>query len=298
MSSVVSNEIFSKVSSKFNFTVDKFPLAGPDGMRTPWYGLFRNDNGEVVGDGSVSSRYVPHQTDDVLALVEATSSAFEGITNVDCYFRNGHYVTIQPTREERVAILQNGTDNVFPRVIIRAGYDGKAFNATMGYYRDLCRNMARISAVRTTSVSIRHTSGLREKMNELIDTFSVLKESWADLTQVITAMESRRVSMTEFLDTVYGNPDVDSKRAVTQHKNRTEAIFRRLTSEQIRSGRQTISSNDGFMVSVWEAFNAVQGYVQHDATRKGGSDPLNRAIQAMNDQAVSRAESYALQLVA
>lgn len=297
MSSVVSSDIFAKVSGKFNFSVDKFPLAGPDGLRTPWYALFRSDNNEVVGDGSVTSRYVPHQTDDVLALVEATSSAFEGIADVNCYFRNGHYVTIQPTREERVSILQNGADDIWPRVIIRAGYDGKAFNATMGYYRDLCRNMARISGVRTTSISIRHTSGLRQKMDDLINSFSVLKESWSDLSQVILAMESRRVSMVEFLGKIYGEPDADSKRSVTQHKNRTEAIFNRLTSEQARSGRKPVTSSDNFMVSVWEAFNAVQGYVQHDATRKGGSDPINRIVQAMNDQAVNRAESLALQLV-
>ena len=65
---VLSNEVSTKVSEAFNFTVDKFPLSGPDGMRTPWYALFRSDTESVVGNGSVTSRYVPHQTDDVLAL--------------------------------------------------------------------------------------------------------------------------------------------------------------------------------------------------------------------------------------
>jgi hypothetical protein len=47
------------------------------------------------------------------------------------------------------------------------------------------------------------------------------------------------------------------------------------------------------MVSKWEAFNAVQGYVQHEATRKGANRnglDIARAMQAMNDPAVSRAE--------
>ena len=58
------------VKAAFDFSVDKFPLAGPDGMTTPWYGLFRSDNGRVVGNGSVTDRYVPHSSDDVMALTE------------------------------------------------------------------------------------------------------------------------------------------------------------------------------------------------------------------------------------
>ncbi len=300
MSNAVSSDVVSKVSSVFNFSVDKFPLAGPDGLRTPWYGLFRSDNNQVVGNGSVTSRYVPHQTDDVLALVEASASAFEGVSCLDCYVRDGHYVTIQPTREERVTIFDGhgNPDRIFPRIIIRAGYDGKAFSATMGYYRDLCRNMSRISGVKTTTVSIRHTSGLRPKMNDLIDTFSVLKNSWADLSTVIQAMENRRVSLVDFLDTVYGQPNPDSQRAVTQHKNRTEAIFKRLAREQLQTGRQPMNASDRFTVSVWEAYNAVQGYVQHDARRNGSIDTASRIILAMNDQAVQAAERHALELAA
>ena len=41
--SSVSNSVSDQVRSTFNFTVDKFPLSGPDGMSTPLYGLFRSD---------------------------------------------------------------------------------------------------------------------------------------------------------------------------------------------------------------------------------------------------------------
>ena len=138
----VSSTIVEKVSNAFNFTVDKFPLSGPDGMSTPWYGLFRSDNMEVVGNGSVTNRYCPHQTDDVLALVEAASSCFEdGIGDVRCGWRNGHYVSVQPTKEYRQSVFGE-KDNVFPRIIINAGYDNKSFVASMGYWRDLCNNLA------------------------------------------------------------------------------------------------------------------------------------------------------------
>jgi len=287
----IASTIVEKVSNTFNFTVDKMPLAGPENMRTPWYGLFRSDNMEVIGNGSVTKRYVPHQTDDIIALVEASGHAFEdGIADVRCYFDNGHYVSVQPTREYRESIFGD-KDNVFPRITIAAGYDGKSFKANMGFYRDLCRNMSMLSMVNGTSVSIRHTSGLRSKMNDLIETFSVLKNSWATLTDVIHNMEATQVNLKNFLRDMYGEPS-DSKRGRTMHENRTEAIMRRVLRERLNSGRPEMTDN--WLVSAWEAYNAVQGYVQHDAIRHGSVNDMGRIVKASHDPSVKRAESLLL----
>ena len=288
--SVVSDSVVDTVKSKFDFTVDKFPLSGPDGLKTPLYGLFRSDTMDYVGK-PCSKHYVAHQSDDVLALVESAGEAFEGVGDVQCHFRDGHYVSIAPTTAERRAIYGT-SDNIFPRFIVNAGYDGRAFSAIMGFYRDACSNLAMMRQVEGTSVSIRHGSGLREKMDDLIQTFSVLRESWATLGDVIAELQTREVRMADFLDQIYEQPAEDSKRGKTVHKNRTEAIFRRLSRERFTTGRGTMDSQ--FNVSAWEAYNAVQGYVQHDATRKGSPSDFARIIQASNDSAVKKAESLAL----
>jgi len=294
---VLSTQVSQKVSDSFNFTVDKFPLSGPDGMRTPWYALFRSDSESVVGNGSVTARYVPHQTDDVLALVESAAEAFDGEIDVNCHFREGHYVSIQPTKHDRLSVFGE-RDNIWPRVIINAGYDGKAFRATMGYYRDACSNLAMMTKVSGTTVSIRHTSGLRSKMNDLIATFGVLKDSWATLTDVIQNLESRDVQMVNFLNSIYPEPAADAtQRAATVHRMRTEAIFKRLQSERFRTGRPAM--DDGFTVSAWEAYNAVQGYVQHDAQAKTGfKSDFDRILRASRDANVRKAESLVMELVA
>tara|TARA_Y100000593_G_scaffold86106_1_gene164220 strand:- start:3870 stop:4754 length:885 start_codon:yes stop_codon:yes gene_type:complete len=286
----VSVSAVDSVKSKFDFSVDKFPLAGPDGLKTPLYGLFRSDTMEFVGK-PCSKHYVAHQSDDVLALVESAGEAFEGVGDVQCHFRDGHYVSIAPSRDQRRAIYGT-SDNIFPRFIVNAGYDGRAFSAIMGFYRDACSNLAMMRQVSGTSVSIRHGSGLREKMDDLIQTFSVLRESWATLGDVIAELQNRQVRMTDFLDQVYGQPDPDSKRGVTIHKNRTEAIFRRLSRERFTTGRGAMDSQ--FNVSAWEAYNAVQGFVQHDASRKGSPSDFARVIAASNDAAVKKAEGLAL----
>jgi hypothetical protein len=294
MNATIENNVADRVRNDFRFSVDKFPLTGPEGLRTPHYGLFRSDNGECVGRSSVSGRYVPHTTDDVLALVEAAGATFGGVADVRCFFKDGHYVAVQPSREYREAIF--GTrDNVFPRLMIDAPYGGLgAFTATLGFYRDACRNMSILRQVTGSQVAIRHTSGLRLQMDELLVAFGSLERGWANLTNVMRGMEARRVRMTDFLTAIYGEPNDREGRSLTIHRNRTEAIFRRLQKERMTTGRGDIGSD--FIVSGWEAYNAVQGYVQHDATRRGNPSEMARVVRAMHDSHVARAERLVLEL--
>tara|TARA_R110002096_G_scaffold189114_1_gene369263 strand:+ start:1075 stop:1956 length:882 start_codon:yes stop_codon:yes gene_type:complete len=290
--SSVSNSVSDKIRSTFNFSVDKFPLSGPDGMSTPLYGLFRSDNSSLVGSKSVTARYHPHTTDDVCALADAAENAFDDDIDVRCHFRAGHYVDVKPNLAQRKAVY--GTeDNIWPRVLIRAGYDGESFRASLGYFRDACDNMAMMSMVNGTSVCIRHTSGLRSKMDDLIATFNTLKNSWSNLTDVVDQMQSREVVLTDFLNQLYPQPTAAEGRGVTIHRNRTESIVRRVIRERMSTGRPTLVGN--FKISAWEAYNAIQGYVQHDAiARKGFSGEFDRIIRAANDQTVRKAERLAL----
>ncbi len=262
-------------------------------MYTPWYALFRSDTQQPVGNGSVTSRYVPHTTDDVCALVDAATEAFGGELECGCYFRDGHYVNIIPSKAERLKVFGEN-DNVWPRVIINAGYDGRAFRAVMGYYRDACNNLAMPHRVKGTTVSIRHTSSLRSYMDDLIDTFNILKESWGSLADVIRNLQNAEVQLVDFLNEIYPQPDADaSKRAVTVHRDRTEAIFNRLRRERIRTNRPDFTS--AYSVSAWEAYNAIQGYVQHDAQAKRGfKSDFDRILRASRDPAVKKAEELAM----
>jgi hypothetical protein len=270
-------------------------------MPTDQYGLFRDDTGYLKGVKSVSPRYVPHTTDDVCALVDAAGEAFDGDIDCKTHFRNGHYVNIMPTAEQRTAIYNDtDSDNIWPRIVINAGYDGKAFSATMGYYRDACSNLAMMRQVNGTTVSIRHTSGLRGHMDSLIATFNTLKDSWGNLLTVIRSLESQDVRMTDFLNEIYPQPTAEqvalantgqAVRAVTTHENRTKAIWKRLNVERTRTGRPQMTNT----VSAWEAYNAIQGYVQHDAQAKEGfKGEFDRILRASNSADVRKAEKLVL----
>ena len=107
-------------------------------------------------------------------------------------------------------------------------------------------------------------------------------------------MQNVNVNLAEFLNSVYGEPEQEDGRGVTIHRNRTEKIFQRLSSERLRSGRPQLGSD--WMVSAWEAFNAVQGYVQHDSRRHGQVSDVDRILAASRDLNVQRAESVVMQL--
>jgi hypothetical protein len=290
---VQADDLTQVISEAFSFEVVKLPLYAPDNQPTGLYGLFRDDltgNDSLVGSSSVTSRYVPHTNDDVVALVEAACNVFEGEVDVNCYFHHGHYVSVKPTQDYRVSVYGE-TDNVWPSIVIGAGYDGRAFEATIGTYRDLCANLALMRQVMGTTQSIRHTRSLRPKMNDLIATFNKLESGWANLQDVIHHMESREVDLAEFLLAVYGTPDEDSKRSKTIHRNRIEAIFKRVRDERFRAGRPRMTTKT---VTAWEAYNAVQGHAQHDATRRGDLDSFGRILLASRDGFVKRAEELAI----
>lgn len=303
MSNIQTSDVSSSVRAAFDFDVYKSPLYGADNMPTDQFGLFRSDNGYINGVSSITARYVPHSTDDVCALVEAAADAFTGDIECKTHWRKGHYVSIAPAVAERRSIYGTA-DNIFPRIIIRAGYDGQAFTGTMGYYRDACDNMAMMRRVAGTCVSIRHTSGLRPRMTELIDTFGQLKDGWEHLANVAENLQSTEVRMTDFLDKIYGTPTQEQQalvqaggkvRAVTTHENRTKAIWKRLNDERVRTNRPQLVDS----VSAWEAFNAIQGYVQHDAqAKKGFTGNFDRILRAANDKSVRLAEKLVLELAA
>ena len=302
---VSAADVSSEVRSAFDFSVDKFPLFGPENMKTDQYGLFRSDTGYIEGVKAISGRYVPHTTDDVCALVEAASEAFDGEIECKTHFAKGHYVSVAPSDADRVSIY-GAADNIFPRIMIRGGFDGKGFKATMGYYRDACLNLVMLHQVSGCTESIRHTSGLRSQMDTLIAKFEELKHGWENLVDTAHQMQSREVNLANFVNETFADrrPSVEevalsdtgrAVRGVTTWTNMTEAIMSRVIDERIATGRDAFSTGEPKVVSAWEAFNAVQGYVQHDAQSKTGfKSSFARILRAANDKHVATAEKIAL----
>ena len=275
MTTISLDNVLDTVATDFNYSINKFPLFGPDNMPTDAYGLFRSDNSKHIGRVCAKG-YVPHTTDDVLALTEAACNVFEGEVRVRTHFDNGHYVDITPSNENRISIY-DGKDSMFPRFMVNGSYNGRGFSATLGYYRDLCKNLAMMrKASEGSHVSLRHSSNLRSRMDDLIETFSTLKESWQTMSGVITELSEIPLNVERFMREVYPEPDGKS----TRYENKIAKVVRRLAKESYRLGQpDPLQTNES---SAWLLFNAVQGYEQHDSIRSKSITDFGRVVKAEN----------------
>ena len=289
--------IVDQIKQKFPSSVKKVPLmvADPEFPRsidTGMYGLYAYDyqsNAYVqCCPHSVSKKYRPHQLSDIIAMVESVSSVWGDVVLDKCRWRYGHHLSLTPSREARVEIKKN--DGIFPRIIIDAPYDG-VFRASVGFHRDLCNNMAMMSSVQSTTVTIRHTARLDEHMQELIGKFSNLKLAWSSVLSACHEMDSRIVNLKDVLEAALGPRPVEEGRSLNSWVKKASKIQEiaaretyQLTGESYRSDQMT----------GWMAFNAVQGYMQHHTRRQGQPTTDARAFMALNDDVVRRAEAYIL----
>lgn len=301
--------ISNQIRAAFPFEVKRFPLVGPDNVPTPHHGLFRDDNFECVGN-AVKEGYHPHTVDDICALAEAGADAFNGAAEVNATWNEGHYLTIAPSKDYQRSVwderhgnggahhINRQSDIIVPRLIIHAGYNGRSFKATFGLHRLICRNLLAIPVQgKLVEVDIRHTKALRERMPDIIADFNKVIGRTDEVLDAVNEANSKPIDMAEFLREVYPLDEDATDRKRRSHEERIETIMRRLHSENKVLGN--IVHNNGRHIpdhrraSAWRAFNAVQGFVQHDSRRHNKPSNIQREILALNDKAVDRARELA-----
>ena len=174
-------------------TCGKYQLQGPNGVPSPFYAMYRQDNSgnpiECVSP-AVSRQYVEHTRDDVATIGEAFGVAFEGgVADVQTSFHNGHKICVSPSKDYRRSIY-NDKDAVFPRGIVDCTF-GTSFHVSLGLYRNICSNLQvpRVVGGQAINVNIRHTSQLRSHFDQLVDDLAHLKNGWDALVAHMNALK-------------------------------------------------------------------------------------------------------------
>lgn len=288
-----TSDLGAALDAAFPEEVSKLPMTGPEGLRTPHYGLFL-DGGDCVGV-AVRKGYEPHTRDDVKAMSEVAHEAFDGVpVTISTDFRDGHYVSISPTDAYRRSII-NSKDSIWPAFNLKAGYDGSAFDAGLWYNRDACSNLAEIRGTdRKARRKIRHTIGLRGKMDELLVTFRSIIHEWEELCEVAETMERREMSTANFMRSMFPNIERDEGAARTIAENRISAIINRIAKEREYLGHRGFGAKALEVATAWELYNGVQGYCQHDKGRRSKRSDYGKALAAAADADVKKALTLAL----
>ena len=276
-------------------------LVGPNGVESPFYAMYRQDsNGCPVQcvSPAVSKQYVEHTRDDVATIGEAFGVAFEGgVADVQTSFNNGHKICVAPSKDYQRAIF-NDKDHVFPRGIVDCTF-GTSFHVSLGMLRNVCSNLQIPQVVGNASfdVKIRHTSKLRSHFDQLVDDLAHLKDGWDALIAHMNNLKECKVDLEAFMDKLYDPSKFESKSAATRHDSRTRLIIQRLQRERLQLG---IEDRNLETVNGYELYQAIQGYCQHDKTRRGHADgdKFTRATLAFNDSDIKRAQNLIFELAA
>ena len=279
----------------------KEQLVGPNGVPSPFYAMYRQDaNGTPVEcvSPAVSKQYAEHTRDDVATIGEAFGVAFEGgVADVQTSFNNGHKICVSPSKDYRRSIF-NDKDSVFPRGIVDCTF-GTSFHVSLGLYRDVCSNLQipQVAGNQGINVKIRHTSRLRSHFDQLVDDLAHLKNGWDALVAHMNNLKECQVDLEAFMNKLYDPSKAESKSALTRHDNRTRLIIQRMQRERLQLG---IEDRNLETVNGYELYQAVQGYCQHDKTRRGHADgdKFARATLAFNDSDIKKAQNLIFELAA
>lgn len=289
-------DVRAALTEKFPFNVIKLPLSGPDGQQTPFYTMFRDDNGLQVG-GACKETFVPHTVDDVVVLAETAAAKFGGDVRVEAWWNGcGHEVLIAPRDEKFKGHVGDVKDVVWPRFHLRALYNGTAYQATLGLWRHSCSNLMMPKLVKGASTKIYHSTNLRTRIGELNGEFQKLSATWDSQIASMTRMSELEIPLQEVVTKVFGvslKPDGSPSQSAIR---RYEAIMGRLFKDRVSLGHDVNSTR----VTLWESINAIQGYVQHDVTRKAyaDTDTVERAFIAIGDGRVEKAYEVAMSYLA
>ena len=284
---------------KFPKQIIKRQLFGPYGEETGVYGLF-DENRNFIGRSSVTERYVPHQLEHIRPIVNSVLG-LPGFENpkVRAEWKNGHYIRIRPSDDYRREIIKG--DSIWPQLDLWFGLGGLPARGRLPLQRDACSNLMMVRNSSEINFSIKHTKSLEARIATIQDQFWNIVAKWDEVVDHCRNMHAKRINLKHLLAEIYPAPKNDSKQAATKHNDKLNAIWSRVMRESHKLNLETLSLANPITTG-WMAFNAIQGYRQHDAIRtseKGMTreqKEFNRSVSVLEDSTVQRAEELILSM--
>ena len=307
-----THDIREYLNEVFDFEIVKRQLHTNTGLNlyepVPYYGLFRGDNGQPACRNAVSERYEPHQTKHIIHIAVECARAFNSHETrlVRASFKNGHHVSIAPSNDYRQRIT-NHRDQIWPRILINGGLGGSSsLRINVGYWRDLCSNLAMPKQVEGISINFRHSRTITERIEET-DIQRRVYTIWNQLHDKMLKMRQKEIPLSSALHTIFGNHTERSEKAA---RDRNEAIIKRIWDErqQIHQDDHALNVRNLDHVNGWEFYNGIQGYYQYDAPMRSAEIPSqlrrkrelnndnlwNRMLRTIDNSYVTAAENYVL----
>lgn len=298
MSSLIVNNVSEVIDTLYN----GFPktvienLLDRNGSELPIKGVFFQNSEEAKRFHSESRLVVLHSKSEnyffqsLEDVVDQAITAYKAIramgaeeVSMRYSFHQGYHVSFSTelTREKRKIIFEN--DLTYPSYMLSFPY----YSTTKGQglvNRIICSNLFTTEKIAGFSFSVRHTKNMGEKMIDIEKGIGRIAQNWDSFVDQCNRMATKVIDPRTFYASLYGEKPSEG-RALTTWEKRFNAIDDRLSSESFKLG---IPRTNG-----WMLFNALQGYLQHDTTRKV-DDYLVRSLSASSSPILKDAESLLL----
>lgn len=226
-----------------------------EGRKAGWKGLFYSDGTFL---GVASPRYRPVTKAMLADFAQATLNYIGGLNEVKVSWTPKAYtLEFSPSAESRRIDHDNGS--LFARLVIVAPHDKQAVCVRLGAYRDVCRNLLLASPQFGADLRVRHDSRLPERLFGTIDEIGELVARWPSVVDSFRSLNERVVDLRALVAAVFDEPAEPTERQKRRIERRFDRIISRAVAENVDINR----------VTAWQALNAVQGFMQHDARRFG-----------------------------
>ena len=273
--------------------------------------------------------YVANYRADTKTYLGLVSAKYKVISNAEMAdFCEALQMTDEKVKVETAGSLWNGGrvwfllkgesfevangDGIFPYNLVSNGHDGgSTFRVTPTTIRVVCRNtmsavipMADTGELGSSAISIRHTVNVMERLEEAkraLAGYSAAIEATKNLANDLAKRDVTREEVQQFfLDCYtyeYGEVPTNPKDATEERrKNRAmdayNSFTRRFDDEREIAG-----------ASLWNAFNAFSGLVQHDKKARGKDDKdriekrVNSNLLGLNAERTGRALQRAFKML-
>jgi phage/plasmid-like protein (TIGR03299 family) len=184
-----------------------------------------------------------------------------------------------------------GTDEIFPYILVSNGHDGtQAIRATPTTVRVVCSNTLHMvipqgdfsTRPESAAITIRHSGKIADKLEQAKRALAYYGDTLRRNRELFEAMQARRIDRTQavklFADTYSAFWEVataDDFRSADAKVKRTAELRRdrmQLASDAFMQRWADEQSALGIGSTVWSAFNAMTGFVQHDKAARGADD--------------------------
>ena len=216
--------------------------------------------------GVVGNKYTPVQNREAFTFMDNIVDSGEAKYETAGALDGGKVIWILMNLKNVEGITNVNGDDIAPYMLLSNSHDGSsALKVTMTPVRVVCQNTLRIALGKrvTQQISIRHTSGITQKVDTARNTLGLAVEYYKGFTETVERMIDKEITddrFVEIMDSVFPKPsdeEMEKPRVASNYKHKIASVQTNYVSEK-------------HVGTAWGVVNAFNSYEIWQQKIRGG----------------------------